>query len=301
MISTRGVVNRIVWAADDGSWVIANLKNGDTVVGPASRDALVSGMEYDFAGKWKTHPQYGKQFEFSQFIARTPMTTAGVMSYLNRYLFGTNCGIGEAKAHRLIAELGAEHCLDVMRTDPQRVAAVASISIAKAKQAQATLQRYAKEEQVRVELAKLFHGRGFNQKLTEKLVSEFGLMAAKKVASDPYTMLVRRMPSAGFDRCDKLYRDLGLPQNKLKRQMVCIWSLINKANGSVWLKVDDVVSDLRRMVLSEISPERAVRGGTLAGLFTVLTDGDGVEWIANASDAGAEQGIWNAVGAILNG
>ena len=73
-----GEFQAIRWAADDGSFLIASLKNGISIVGAAKPEMFIRGMEYRFSGRWEEHRQYGQQFRFQTCIAKEPITPQAV-------------------------------------------------------------------------------------------------------------------------------------------------------------------------------------------------------------------------------
>jgi exodeoxyribonuclease V alpha subunit len=286
-----GEFDRIVWAADDNSFLIARLKNGLSIVGSCDPSTFVRGMEYRFSGRWEEHRQYGQQFRFQTVIAKEPVTAQAVTAYLRKFLYDTGCGIGAVKGNKLIAELGAKNCIAVIKAQPERVAEITGVTIENAKNAAKQLIAVEKFENTRMQLVALLEGRGFSQKCIEMAIQDFGVVAAERIRRDPFTLLVRKYPSAGFLRCDQLYRDLGLPEFRLKRQVICLWHLINQASGSVWIDADFAVGELRRLISSHADPKRAIVLGTRAKWLSTKRDKSKKLWIAERQDANNEFSI----------
>ena len=297
----KGVFGGVRWASDDGNFLIGTLEDGTTIKGSASRESLIHGVEYDFSGSWQNHPSYGRQFQFDAFVAQQPRTPDAVMAYLSKHLFGCGAGIGYTKARQLLAAVGPDRCLDVLKRDQKTVMQVCSVDKDKADLASRKLIEVEEFEAVAVQLADLFKGRGFQQKVTELLIKKYGVAACEKVKRDPFTMLVQKMPSAGFARCDQLYPALGLPKDRMKRQVICIQYLLRQADGSTWLSLDQVREELNRMISSDVNPVRAIKIGVRAKRLTLITDSDGKRWIGEAQDATDEYGIFHLVGDLVDG
>ena len=105
-------------------------------------------------------------------------------------------------------------------------------------------------------------------------------------------MLIRRYPSAGFLRCDELYKSRGHNPRRLKRQAVCLWYLLQQADGSTWLSVKEAIKELRRLVGSDIKPKKAIELARRAKLINVKTLA-GQKWLAMKDDAINERLIFN--------
>jgi len=256
-----GVFDHVKWAADDGSHIIAGLQDGKTVVGPTRRDSFITGVTYTFSGRYNIHPTYGKQFKFDAFVQCEPITESQITAYLLRHLAQEKVGIGEAKAKRLATVLGPQNCLQIMKTDPRRVSEVAAIPLLKAEKVASILTKVDAFEKTTMRLTEMLKDRGFSRDLIDKAIEDMGVLAYDVIKRDPFTMLVRGYPSAGFQRCDKLYRDGGRPEKRLKRQLMCIWDYIKSSGGSTWVLEEDAIEELRRLVSSDVAPERAVELG----------------------------------------
>lgn len=301
LIEIEGEYKSLRWSADDGSFMIAALSNGITIVGAANPNQFIRGIEYRFSGRWEDHKSFGKQFKFMTCIAKEPVTSQAVMAYLRKYLHGSGSGIGEVKSRKLIADVGAARVIDVLKANPGKVAEVAEITKEQAEIASKTLIAVEKWEHTRMQLVTLLEGRGFSQKCIDQAITDFGVCAAEKIRRDPFTMLVRKYPSAGFLRCDQLYRDLGLPEHKLKRQVICLWHLINQANGSVWINAETAIGELRRLISSSANPKRAIVLGRRANWLSTRRDEKKKLWIAESQESKNEWIIKDCVGAIFCG
>lgn len=272
------------YAKPDGSWLIATLKSGVSIVGSAASSAFIPGVEYTFQGRWEDHKTYGKQFKFTTFIAKAPVTDSSVMSYLSRYLFGSGTNIGPVKARQILAEVGAEKCLATLKSNPKRVSEITGVKLEDAQRAADMLIEIEQFEATRMQLVNLMQGRGFTQQCIDAAIKDFGVCAAERIKRDPFTMLVRRYPSAGFARCEQLYRDLGLPEHRLKRQTICLWHQVQQANGSVWINAEHAVGELKRLISARVNPKKAIELGLRAKWLSKKRV-DGVLWIAVREDA----------------
>jgi len=294
----EGEYRSLRYATDDGSFMIASLACGTSIIGNANPNNFIRGMEYRFAGKWEEHASYGKQFRFTTCIAKEPVTDGAVMAYFSRYLFGCGAGIGESKGRQLIRQFTAKNVLSVIKTDPNAVVDAIGISLDNAKLAAEKLIAAEKFETTRMQLVMLFEGRGFSQTCIDAAIKDFGVCAAERIRRDPFTMLVRRYPSAGFMRCDQLYRDLGLSENRLKRQTICLWNYLNKAGGSVWVDCQQAIIELNRLISSATNPKKAIILGRRAKWLSTRRDNGGRLWLAEFQEAVNERKIHQLIETI---
>lgn len=300
-IEIEGDYNGHRWAKPDGSWMIGSLKDGTTIVGASSPERLVRGMTYRFSGCWKTHQTYGRQFEFKHYVAKEPVTAAAVKSYLTKYLGGNNTGIGTVKINKLIAELKPHNTVAVMKSQPERVVEITGISIEQAEKVAVILTKIERFEDTRMQLVQLFEGRGFSQVCIDECIKLFGVVAADRIRRDPFTLLVRKIHSAGFLRCDQLYRDLGLPEHRLKRQTICLWNQINQSSGSVWVEATEAISEMRRLISSRVNPKKAIILGKRAKWLSTKRDGNNTLWISESQESIHEHQIKNYLGCLIDG
>jgi ATP-dependent exoDNAse (exonuclease V) alpha subunit len=283
-IELSGVYDCSVFSADDGTWVIAKLMDGTTVCGKTSRSSFISGVTYIFSGRYEIHPTYGQQFKFETFAQTEPATDSEVMSYLERYLFNAKVGIGAGRARRLITKFGPKEVLRQIKGNPKAVAEVTGVTREQADTAAGILIKMEAFEKTTMKLAQAFKGRGFGQNVIDMAIKDMGVAAYDVVDRDPFTLLVRGYPSAGFQRCDKMYRDLDRPEKRLKRQMICLWDHIQKSGGSTWVATSEATDVLQRLVTTDVNPEKAVELGIRARWFRQREIG-GVNYLAVTQDA----------------
>lgn len=258
-----------------------------TAVGNASVDAQwVTGVEYRFLGKWTEHRQYGRQFKFDQFLRGEPHSRVGVVNYLAK--FARN--IGPSLASRLYDQYGSE-AIKILRTDPAMASCeIKGLTLQRAHEAAATLQEHVALEDTRVELTNLFAGRGFPGALVDQVIEAYGILAPKRIARDPFCMLVAGFSGCGFARCDRLYCDLGLPLDRLKRQMICIWHVLREdSNGNTWTKRDDALRRFGELIGGTVPrPKRALQLGYRSGWIAKFVDDSKTVWLAEAEKAAQE-------------
>ncbi len=268
-------------ASDGNDFVIACLRDGTTIVGNAPQGDLIWNLPYTFYGQWEQDRRSpdGKQFKFTTYRQEMPHSREGVVSYLRRHCNG----IGGAIGGRLWDALGTD-AVKVLRLNPERaVAAVDSLSsrssrltIDVARAASVALTAIQKFEDVKIELANLFSGRGFPGSLTDKVIKEWGALAPRRIKHDPFAMLSRGYPGCGFVRCDRLYSDLGLPPGRTRRQLMSIVHSIREGRGGhTWFPAAMLKKQLEKNIGAGVKLDfaRAVKMGVRARWLAVRPDG----------------------------
>ncbi len=294
-----GTVARVLWCADDSSAVIATLAVSHAIVkGKIDGQPLELGTPYRFLGQWTRHAKHGEQFAFDTFVRDTPLTRAGVVKYLT-----DECpGIGRKKAVQLCEEFGPA-TVEVVRTQPDRIAARGYLTNDQAAEAAEALTKIAALERTRIDLFGLFAGRGFSGHTINAAITTWGARAADIIRRNPFAMLVRDIPGVGFKRADKLYCDLGRPQASLKRQALCLWHYLRTASqGDTWVLATAAARAVQDACGKDRSdPVRAAKLMRRAHWLSSRRDSAGLVWFAEAAKARAEWTISERVRVLLSG
>lgn len=297
-----GVYSRTRWRSheSDEPYLIGQLEDETTVQGRADDTALTPGITYEFYGVWKEHPKHGRSFKFSTFVVKIPHSRHGILAYLQKYCDG----IGPVVASRIYDRFGADS-VKILRTDPRKVfeanVSRTGFTLEKAIAASHALEHMAFLEDAKIGLTNLFHGRGFPGVLVDECVDKWKVRAPEIVTRDPFTLLVHGMSGCGFSRCDKLYTDLGLPPDRLKRQMICLWHALNSdATGDTWTLATLAVDKLKQLVSgTEVRPAKALKLGLRSKWIASHRDSQGILWLAEGERARNERYVAKKVGELL--
>jgi len=273
------------------------------VLGNAPVGDFIPGLTYRFGGRWeedrkdKYTGRVERQFKFTHYTKAEPHSRYGLVSYLAKFA----PGIGPVIAGRLFDAFGTD-AVKVLREFPESSGVVALLSLEKAKIASAALKRMGKMEDTKIELVGIFTGRGFPYSLTDACIKVWGVLAPTRIARDPFSLLVRRLPGCGFARCDRLYNDLGLPPGRLKRQMLCLWNALRTGNaGHTWFPAEHCKQTLEQSVSGvRVNFPRAVKLGLRSRWLAKRTDAGGNLWLAEFAKAENEQVVAEKLASLLN-
>lgn len=214
-----------------------------TIICPPNE--FLTGERYLFYGEFKTHSEYGEQFQARSSIMVQPHTEDGIVRYLMRVP-----QVGAVVAAGLWAAYGPD-AVKMLRENPGKCTDVHGLGDGVAKKASAYLKSVAALENCTIELAGLFDGRGFSKGLPVAVLNKMGNTAAMKIRADPYILL--DFDGCGFIGVDKLYLALGLDPTALHRQGRCLEHLFVKdASGDTWKSQAWVVNNMSNQ-LSDVS------------------------------------------------
>src|SRR6266542_1297319 len=119
------VLERITYANEESGYTVVRVATGRsadlvTVVGPLL--GAQPGESLRLRGRWRSHRQYGRQFEVDSFQTVLPATIQGIRRYLGSGLIK---GIGPKMAERIVDHFGEATlaAIEVVRREPYRLAA----------------------------------------------------------------------------------------------------------------------------------------------------------------------------------
>lgn len=237
-----GTVDRVVFCSPSRDFCILLLTDGSTMLGMTDPEPFAPKTSWRFMGKWEDGDKRGPRFRFQVSVPHQGHGRTGVV----RYLTTTCTGIGEKTAARLFEKFGGE-VVELLRTDPTKVAEECGVKRDVCDNASSELENAKRFQATKIDLFGLFNGRGFTGALIERAIEKWSVRAPIIIKRNPFAML--GLPSAGFRRCDKLWVDLNLPKDSLKRTAVVAHHLIKSdTNGNTWLSASDLAARLREMI-----------------------------------------------------
>lgn len=283
-----GIVESVNYFEAESGFVIARLTDQFCVKGFCDSGRLTKGNAYTFMGRWEEHVKYGFQFSFETYVVRIGHSEKSVVDYLTKNVFG----IGPAIAKRIWEEHGSDS-IRVMREQPGLVIEAGYLSEPLALEAAETLKDISAYEETTVALYGLLSGKGFGNKAITAAITAWGAKAADVISRDPYRMLIKQIPRAGYSRCSRLYEELGLNPAKIKRQTLCCWDQINNnRHGHTWVDGTWLADFLTETIgPKHAEPVKALKLGLRVGLFAKRKNHEGILKVTTVARAVAEQQI----------
>ena len=198
----EGEVREIVYYNDDNCYCVFDIdfsRNLITCVGHIP--FLSAGERVRLEGFWTSHPDYGEQFKFDNFIRTIPQKVNAIRTYLAS---GVIPGIREATAVK-ITDIFGEDTLEVIKNEPEKLTVIKGISLAKAmKMNEAFLIR-----QDAANTVMYLQQFGVTAKMAVKIHKKFGSLAVDLIKGNPYT-LCDEISGIGFKTADRIAFQMGV-------------------------------------------------------------------------------------------
>lgn len=235
-------------------------------VGNSEEGELRTYLTYRWYGSWHDDPKWGRQFKFETFTPAKPHGRAGVIRYLQQC-----SGIGEQTAVELWNLFNAD-AVRMCREHPDIIASkIRRLSLAQCKANAEKLKELQSLEDTSIELIDLLSGRGFPKNTIRAAINKWGNKAHEVISRDPFKLMAFR--GCGFLRCDAMWKDLGLPLGKMKRQYYSLWYAVTRdTKGNTWIPEHAARRFMQENVGDvEVNFEKAVRVAVRAGLLQTKT------------------------------
>jgi exodeoxyribonuclease V alpha subunit len=210
-VTLEAVLERITYANEETGYTVAR------VATPRSDDLLTvvgallgaqPGESLRLRGRWRTHPQYGRQLEVESFETVLPATIQGIRRYLGSGLIK---GIGPRMAERIVDHFGVD-TLRIIEEEPARLAEVHGLGpkrtarIGEAWEAQRAIK----------EVMVFLQGVGVSTSIAVRIYKHYGDHAVQTVRERPY-QLAADVWGIGFKTADTIARSLGIPHDSPDR------------------------------------------------------------------------------------
>jgi exodeoxyribonuclease V alpha subunit len=211
LATLEAVLERVTYANDANGYTVARVttpRSRDlvTVVGPLA--GVQPGESLRLTGRWRSHPQYGRQFEVHGYSTVLPATIQGIRRYLGS---GLVKGVGPRTAERIVDHFGLD-TLTVIEEEPKRLLEVPGLGPKRMK-----LIATAWDEQKAIKEVMVFlQGVGVSTSLAVRIYKRYGDEAIGVVKAEPYR-LAADVWGIGFKTADTIAKQLGIPHDSPER------------------------------------------------------------------------------------
>jgi len=240
----EGTVERITYHNKETGYTVIRLAAAgflDVVTAVGNLADVNVGEHLRLEGLWKTHPQYGRQFNVLDYKTVLPATAAGIRKYLGSGLIK---GVGPVTARRIVKKFGAQ-TLDVLEREPDRLLSVYSIGPKRV-----ALIKRAWEAQKQIKEVMLFlQSHDVSTSLAVKIYKQYGDDAIAVVQQDPYR-LARDIYGIGFLTADKIARNLGIPEDAPQRVAAGVSHVLSELadEGHVYAPQGELTAEAARIL-----------------------------------------------------
>jgi exodeoxyribonuclease V alpha subunit len=205
------VLERITYANQETGYTVARVASGRsadllTVVGPLL--GAQPGERLRLRGRWRSHPQYGRQFEVEAYDTVLPATIQGIRRYLGSGLIK---GIGPRMAERIVDHFG-QATLQVIEEEPVRLVEVPGLGPKRTGMITAAWE----EQRAIKEVMVFLQGVGVSTSLAVRIYKTYRDEAIEVVRREPYR-LAGEVWGIGFKTADQIAQRLGIPHDSPQR------------------------------------------------------------------------------------
>jgi len=260
----EGTVSSIIFQNEENGYTVLRLEGGDgevTVVG--CMPGVVPGELLTVRGSWKRHTAYGEQFAAEVVERRMPQ---GVKEIFNYLASGIVKGVGRSTARRMVEQFG-EQALDVLESEPEKLAGIKGITLKRAKEMS---QAYREQMGMR-RLLEFLTRHHLPVELGTALYRQWGNSALDIIKANPY-LLVGEEWGVDFQTADQLGAALGVEVEDPRRlEAALLFELAhNLDNGHTFLPRDKLLPATGQM--AGVGPE-----GLERALEELLSRGEAVQ------------------------
>lgn len=235
-------MEQVIYHNEKNQYTVLNMLADDdfvTVVG--SFPFVSAGEELQVFGKWENNPAYGEQFRAEAFQRARPATAEAMLKYLAS---GAIKGVGRALAARMVEAFGV-NALEVIEKDPERLAQIKGVTLAKAREISAEFQRI-----IGIRELMAFLG-AFGVAPEEAILvwKKYGEESISCVQQDPYSLCDPEI-GLSFGVADAVAQSMECPQDDAGRLQAGMLYVLrhNLDNGHTCLPWDSLCQVGARML-----------------------------------------------------
>ncbi len=235
LLRLEGTVENIVYRNDENGYTVLEIIDGDNFITAVGvMPPVNSGDRVALTGMYTEHRSYGRQFSAKACEICRPTETADILRYLSS---GAIKGVGPATAQRLVKEFG-ESTLEVMETQPERVALLKGVSKEKALDFAAQLRANAGIRTLMLYLGEY----GISNSSAVKIFNAFGAGCVEHIKENPY-ILCQGDFGVPFERADFIAKRENLESDSGIRVRAGLSYILrhNEGNGHTCLPADKLL------------------------------------------------------------
>lgn len=199
-------------AGETYSWEDSARESEICVKGTMLHPAL--GVDYTFTGDFQIQKGYGIQLSFTDYSRQRPISEKAIIDYLS-----FNCkGIGVTTAKKIYNIFGSES-IEILKTEPLRVANMLGMSVEKAIEASKRLEDIEDHEALKLQLSSLLSGTLAHKGHINAIIKKYKSAAPDIVLNQPYTLT--EVSGIGFKIADSIAVKNGIDLESPERVSAC--------------------------------------------------------------------------------
>ncbi len=242
-----GVIERLTFHSEESGYTVARLlrpkiRDLTTVVGSFAN--IQPGQTLQLTGFWRDHPQFGPQFQVTNYKETKPATLTGIEKYLGSGLIK---GVGPVTAKRIVAHFGLE-TLDIIENQIERLIEVQGIA---KKRITFIKNAWASQKAIK-EVMVFLQSHGVSTTYAVKIYKQYQDKAINTVTHNPY-QLATDIYGIGFLTADKIARNLGVAPDSEFRYCAGIIHALSVAaeDGHCYLPQPELIEKVIKLLTTE--------------------------------------------------
>ena len=261
LATLEGTLERVTFASEETGYTVARLApsrgfSGELLTVVGNLAGANPGESLRLQGRWKSHPQYGRQFEIVSYTTVLPATIQGIRKYLGSGLIK---GIGPVTAERIVATLGTD-ALRVIEEEPQGLLAVPGLG----KVRQARIVAAWAEQRAIKDVIIFLQEVGVSTSIAVRIYKTYKDDAIRVVREEPYR-LAADVWGIGFKTADTIAAKLGMAHDDPARLRAGLAYTLSEATDDGHCSLPE--HELFAQAATILGVERAALVGPLAALL----------------------------------
>lgn len=241
----QGYVEKIVYRNQENGYTVLSLTGEDDDITCVGSFPFINEGEYvELHGNYISHQIYGDQFQVQSYDIKEPEDMMSMERYLGS---GAVKGIGVALAARIVRKF-KEDTFRIIEQEPERLAEVKGISIAKAQEIGTQF-----EDKKDLRDAMLFLQKyGITNNLAVKIYKQYGNHMYEVIRENPYK-LADDISGVGFRIADEIASKVGIGGDAEFRIKAGVLYVLLQASqsGNVYLPMDSLIVRTAQMLIIE--------------------------------------------------
>ena len=240
----KGSIEEVVFHNEENGYTVLRLlpeTDAEEITAVGELPFAAEGESIVVMGRWETHQTYGRQFHILFYEKQMPVGKEGMLRYLSS---GAVKGIGPVTAKKVVEVFG-EDTFEVLEKNPEFLARINGISARKAREIGENF-----AAQFGMRQAMVFLSEFFGTALAVKIYKKYGAASEEVIRRNPY-VLCGEIEGVGFERADKVAKELGIADNdpnRLEAGVIYVLNYHAENNGHCYLPEDKLVQTVREML-----------------------------------------------------
>ena len=223
LIQLSGDVEDVVYYNENSAYIVLDMKIGsELVTAVGCMGDVREGERLLMYGNYVNSPKYGRQFKVEIFDRTLPSDTNAIRKYLAS---GAIKGVGASLAGKIVSRFG-EHTIEVIESEPERLAEIKGVTREKAKLIGMEFHNITGLRKVMTFFSKY----SVPQYVISAAWRAYGAELIREVCKNPY-LLCSSGIDLKFEDAERIAQDLDFPPNSEERVYAGIICMLKRAAG----------------------------------------------------------------------